>query len=69
MKKYQLKNINCASCAANIEEEVAKLEEIKFVSVSFANSSMMIVTPEPAILVIPLGWVSSQQSDFGLENY
>ena len=69
MKKYQLKNIDCASCAANIEKGLSKLEEVKFVSVSFANSSMMIVTPGPAIFVIPLGWVSSQQSDFGLENY
>jgi len=69
MRKYQLKNIDCASCAANIEEEVAKLKEIKFVSVSFANPSMMIVTPEPAIFVKPLGWVSSQQMDFGRENY
>jgi Cd2+/Zn2+-exporting ATPase len=44
MKKYHLKNIDCASCAAKIEEKVGKLEEIKFVSVNFANSSITIDT-------------------------
>ncbi len=46
MKKYQLKNIDCASCAAKIEEGVAKLEQVKFVSVNFANSTMQIDTPD-----------------------
>lgn len=44
MTKYQLKNIDCASCAAKIEEGVAKLEEVTFVSVNFANSLMVITT-------------------------
>ena len=44
MKKYQLKNIDCASCAAKIEEGIAKLEEVKFVNVSFANSTITIDT-------------------------
>ena len=44
MKKYQLKNMDCASCAAKIEDGVAKLEEVKFVSVNFANSTMRIDT-------------------------
>lgn len=44
MTKYQLKNIDCASCAAKIEEGVAKLEEVTFVSVNFANSLMVIST-------------------------
>lgn len=44
MKKYQLQNIDCASCAANIEKGIAKLEEVKFVSVNFANSTMTIDT-------------------------
>ncbi|MCL5027397.1 MAG: cadmium-translocating P-type ATPase [Bacteroidetes bacterium] len=46
MKKYQLKNIDCASCAAKIEEGVAKLEQVKFVSVNFANSTLQIDTPD-----------------------
>ncbi len=46
MKKYQLKNIDCASCAAKIEEGVAKLEQVKFVAVNFANSTLQIDTPD-----------------------
>ncbi len=46
MKKYQLKNIDCASCAVKIEEGVAKLEQVKFVSVNFANSTLLIDTPD-----------------------
>ncbi|MBU1100559.1 MAG: cadmium-translocating P-type ATPase [Bacteroidetes bacterium] len=42
MKKYILKNIDCANCAANIEKGVAKLEEVKFVSVNFANSTLTV---------------------------
>lgn len=46
MKKYQLKNIDCASCAAKIENGLAKMPEVKFVSVSFANSTMQIDAPD-----------------------
>lgn len=42
MKKYELKNIDCASCAAKIENNLAKLESVKFVNVNFANSTMTI---------------------------
>lgn len=44
MKKYILKNIDCASCAANIENGLTKLDEIKFVNVSFANATMTVET-------------------------
>ena len=44
MKKYQLKNIDCASCAAKIEEGLSKMEEVKSCSVNFANSSLFIDT-------------------------
>jgi Cd2+/Zn2+-exporting ATPase len=44
LKKYKLKNIDCASCAANIENGLKKLEEVKFVSVNFANSSLIVDT-------------------------
>lgn len=44
MKKYSLKNLDCASCAAKIEENVNKLEDVKFVSVSFANSTITLDT-------------------------
>lgn len=44
MKKYQLKNMDCASCAVKIEEGLSKLEEVKFVNVNFANSTLTIDT-------------------------
>ncbi len=42
MKKYQLKNIDCASCASKIEDGLSKMPEVKFVSVNFANSTLQI---------------------------
>jgi len=45
MKKYQLKNIDCASCAAKIEDGLSKMPEVKFVSVNFANSTLQIDAP------------------------
>ena len=50
MKKYQLKNIDCASCAANIENGLKKLDEVKFVSVNFANSSLLVDTDDLEIV-------------------
>ena len=47
MKKYKLKNLDCATCASNIEEGLAKMEEVKFVSVSFATGQMTIETDDP----------------------
>lgn len=44
MKKYKLNNLDCASCASKIENSLSKLEEVKFVSVNFANSTMTIDT-------------------------
>lgn len=44
MKKYKLKNMDCASCAAKIEDNLAKLDDVKFVSVNFATSTMTIDT-------------------------
>ncbi len=44
MKKYKIKNLSCASCASKIEDGVAKLEEVNFVSVNFANSFIQIET-------------------------
>jgi Cd2+/Zn2+-exporting ATPase len=44
MKKYKLKNLDCASCAAKIEDHVSKMGEVNFVSVNFALSAMTIDT-------------------------
>ncbi|MCK9424181.1 MAG: cadmium-translocating P-type ATPase [Bacteroidales bacterium] len=44
MKKYKLKNLDCASCASKIEDGLTKLDEVKFVNVNFVNSTMTIDT-------------------------
>jgi Cd2+/Zn2+-exporting ATPase len=44
MEKYILKNLDCASCASKIETNLTKLDEVKFVSVNFANATMTIDT-------------------------
>ena len=44
MKKYALKNLDCASCASKIEDNLTKLGDVKFVTVNFANSTMTIDT-------------------------
>lgn len=44
MKKYKLKNLDCASCASKIEDSLSKLGDVKFVNVNFANSTMTIDT-------------------------
>ena len=46
MKTYQLKNIDCASCAVKIEDGLSKMPGVKFVSVNFANSTLQIDAPD-----------------------
>jgi len=46
MKKYRLKNLDCASCAAKIEDNVSRIGGVRFVSVSFANSTITIDTDD-----------------------
>jgi len=46
MKKYNLKNLDCASCASKIEDSLSKMGEVKFVSVNFATASMTIETDD-----------------------
>ena len=42
MKKYQLNNLDCASCAAKIEDGLSKMEGVKSCSVNFTNSTLQI---------------------------
>lgn len=46
MKKYKLKNLDCASCATKIEDSLTKMGEVKFVSVNFVHSTMTIDTDD-----------------------
>ena len=41
MKKvYNLRDLDCANCAAKMEEEIAKIEGVKSVNVSFLTQKM-----------------------------
>lgn len=42
MKKFNLKNLDCANCAAKIEENVAKIDGVNSVSVNFFTGAMKI---------------------------
>lgn len=42
MKKFNLKNLDCANCAAQIEANVAKIDGINSVSVNFFTTTMKI---------------------------
>jgi len=44
MEKYQLKNMDCASCASKIEDGLLKMEGVKSCSVNFATSTLHIDT-------------------------
>jgi len=40
MKTYTLKNLDCATCAVNIEKSLEKMETVRSVSVNFASATM-----------------------------
>jgi Cd2+/Zn2+-exporting ATPase len=44
MKKYQLRNIDCAACAADIERGLSNLPEVQSVAVNFATATLHIET-------------------------
>lgn len=44
IKKYQLENLDCANCAAKIEDGVQKMPGVRFARVNFATSSIHLDT-------------------------
>jgi len=42
IKKYRLEGLDCAKCAAKIEEELKKQEGVKFASVNFSTSELIV---------------------------
>lgn len=44
MKKYKLENLDCANCAAKLENGIKKLECVKSVSIDFGTLSMLVDT-------------------------
>lgn len=46
IKKYQLAHLDCANCAATIEEGVKKLPAVRFASVNFATATIHLDTDD-----------------------
>ncbi len=46
MRRYKLENLDCANCAAKLENEIAGLENVRSVSIDFATLSMRIDTDD-----------------------
>ncbi len=42
MRRYKLKNLDCATCALKIEEELKKQEGVKFAAVNFATAELVV---------------------------
>ncbi len=42
MKKYKLKNLDCANCAIKIERELKKQKDVKFAAVNFSTSELVV---------------------------
>jgi len=80
MQKYELKNLDCANCVAKIEENLKKLNTTKFVSVNFADSSLVIDTEdlsmaklkikeiEPAVELVEIKQIDKAASNSILYN-
>lgn len=44
MRRYNIKNLDCVSCATNIEESLRKLDSVRSVSIDFVSSTMNLET-------------------------
>ena len=42
MQKYNLKNLDCANCAAKVEAAVQKTAAVRFASVDFATPTLFL---------------------------
>jgi copper chaperone CopZ len=45
-KKFKLTDLDCANCAAKMEESIKKIEGIEDASVSFMTQKMTITAPD-----------------------
>lgn len=47
-KTYMLEDLDCANCAANMEEAVKKIDGVKFASVNFLAQKMTLEADDEA---------------------
>lgn len=53
MKRYyKLENLDCANCAAKMEEAVKNIEGIKDASVNFMMQKLMVETDEDTVKIL-----------------
>ena len=45
-KKFKIKGIDCANCAAHLEEKIKKVEGVESASISFFTENMVIECSE-----------------------
>ncbi|NLY04186.1 MAG: heavy-metal-associated domain-containing protein [Campylobacter sp.] len=45
-KRYILKNLACANCAAKIEDKISKLSGVESVNINFITSKMTLILNE-----------------------
>lgn len=60
MKKYYLENLDCATCAAKIEDGVRKLPGVRFARVDFASSTIHLDTDQVDDVEILIGQLEPQ---------
>ncbi len=48
-KTFKLEDLDCANCAAKMEDAIKKIEGVEDASVSFINQKMWIEAPEDKI--------------------
>ena len=59
IKKYQLKNLDCANCAQKIEDGVKGLDEVNFASVNFATATLHVDTSDFGAVRQTIGKIES----------
>lgn len=48
-KKFKIKGIDCANCAAHLEEKIKKVEGVENASISFFTENMVIECSEESL--------------------
>ena len=70
-KTFRLKGLDCANCAAKIEERVAKLDGVSNSSLNFVTTKLIIDGEEdkmPAIIEAARAIIKKLEPDVVMEN-
>jgi len=67
MRKCKLKNLDCASCAVKIEEELKKQKDVRYASVNFSTSELVVDTDDIEKVVEVVKKVEPEVEVIGVE--